>query len=951
MKSWLPALFVLLLMSLSGFAASPRDAQWAEVRAALDQGLPQTALERLKPILASAVAAQSWGEVARVIAQRVTLEAQIQGGLPEERVLRYQAALPEAPEPVRPLVQALLAHSYWAYFEQNKWRVRNRTASEEPPSDDFRTWDVRRLFAAIDASFSAALAQPEALRSLPIAQFDGFLQPGTVPDRFRPTLYDFLAHEALAFYVSGEQAGARPEDAWTVPVDSPAFAPRSAFLAWTPAAPESPSVEFQSIRLYQDLLRSHLGDTDRSALLDADLARLRFAGNVATGGDREVRVLQALSVFAETEANHEISALARHAAAELHRHRGELAEAHRLASAGARAFPDSPGGKLCQNLVRLLETPRLRVQTEQVWCAPWPELTLHHANQRQAFFRVVRTDWDQFLDRRRRRPEQMTPQDRVALLRETPVHAWSVDLPATPDFKEHRTRSAVPSQLTAGYYFLLASRRADFGEEENEVSYTPFWVSDLALVVQTRRGLFEGWVLDAQQGTPVEGARVEAWYLGDNGTRMPLPAVRSDADGAFTFSGRAAAPRTPGHLFKATLGNRVIATSSDVAAFEFDSPQGPQEQTLFFTDRALYRPGQSIHYKGICILSRPGDQTYFTLSNRTVTVLLRDANGQELSRASHRANDYGSFSGSFTTPPGTLTGSFTLAIENGPPGAHSVQVEEYKRPRFETLLDAPREGGRLGAEVIVPGRATTYAGTPVDAAQVRWTVRRQMRFPPWWGWRVSTRPRHHAPQEIAHGDATTKADGSFEVSFTALPDPQAQAQPDTSFSFEIQAEVTDASGETRVASRTVRFGPAALEIQCPAPEWPVAGQPVTLRITTRTLDDVGVRARGTIKIHRLRQPERVQRAPLEEQVPMSPEGDEDARDQNDPDRWELAELVSELPFTSGTNGVAEPTVNLPGGAYRALLAADDGHGKTVTHQVPLLVRDPNASAAAIRLPM
>jgi hypothetical protein len=216
----------------------------------------------------------------------------------------------------------------------NRWRFMQRTTTAMPSGEDFTTWDLKRLFAHVSATFDRALAEPARLKQTPIAAFDALLEKGTVPDRYRPTLYDFVAQQALAFYTAGEQAGARPEDAFDLPATSPVFDAADAFVAWEVPAADPTSPVLKALRLYQDLLRFHAQDEDPSALADADLQRLHFADNTAVGEEKEARYKAALERFVERWADHELSALALERWARLLQQSGELVEAHRVATRG-----------------------------------------------------------------------------------------------------------------------------------------------------------------------------------------------------------------------------------------------------------------------------------------------------------------------------------------------------------------------------------------------------------------------------------------------------------------------------------------------------------------------------------------------------------------------------------------------------------------------------------------
>ena len=235
--------------------AGPRDAQWQQVEDAIKKGLPKTAITNLEPIIQGALKDKAYAEAVKAIGEKIALEGNIQGNKPEEKITRLEAEIAKAPKEMVPLMDTLLAEWYWQYFQQNRWRFMQRTATAAQPGKDFTTWDLPRLFAEIDKQFQKALAAEKVLKATPISAWDGLLQKGTMPDSYRPTLYDFIACEALQFYTSGEQAAAKPEDAFELSADSPILDSAEKFLGWQPAAgADTDSPVLKAIRLYQDLL-------------------------------------------------------------------------------------------------------------------------------------------------------------------------------------------------------------------------------------------------------------------------------------------------------------------------------------------------------------------------------------------------------------------------------------------------------------------------------------------------------------------------------------------------------------------------------------------------------------------------------------------------------------------------------------------------------------------------
>ncbi|MFZ4398240.1 MAG: RNA polymerase sigma factor, partial [Kiritimatiellia bacterium] len=279
---------------------------WQKVYEARDKGLPKTAIEELKPIIADALQNKKHAEAIKAICTRIAFEGQIEGNKAEEKITRLEAEIAKAPAEMKPVMEAILADWYWHYFQQNRWRFQQRTQTAAPPGKDFTTWDLPRLLTEIDKHFTTALANEKVLKATPIEQFNDLLEKGTVPDAYRPTLFDFLAHEALAFYQAGEQGAAKAEDAFEIPANAPVFGTVAEFLKWQPPATDTDARLLKAIRLFQNLLAFHQSDTNRLALADADLLRLQFGKNQAVGPELNDRYTSALKRYVDEWADYEV---------------------------------------------------------------------------------------------------------------------------------------------------------------------------------------------------------------------------------------------------------------------------------------------------------------------------------------------------------------------------------------------------------------------------------------------------------------------------------------------------------------------------------------------------------------------------------------------------------------------------------------------------------------------
>jgi 5-hydroxyisourate hydrolase-like protein (transthyretin family) len=954
----LPTLCVFFLAGVVlTVVAAQQDSDWTKVEQAMKKGLPKTAVQELEPIIRSAITAKNYDEAAKAICMKIALQGQIQGDKPEEKITRLEAAMTDLPQPMQPIMEVVLAHWYWQYFQQNRWRFMQRTQQAEPSGDDITTWDLPRILAEIDRHFSSALKHEQWLKKTPITEFKELLVEGSVGQQYRPTMYDFVAYEALNFYTANEQAGARGQDPFVLQADSPMFAKVAQFLDWevdTPKPDDSLATSplIKAIGIYQSLLEFHRPDEDVAALADSDLQRLKFGSLHAVGEEKNTLFKTALERHIELYKDDPIAARSTHELAQVWYAEGDFVRAHQLATEGTKRFPDSVGAKQCHNLIEQIEAKSMAITIERVWNNPWPQIEVEYRNLDQVHFRVVRYDWKQLIARTDYQPHAVNDRLRKELLSQKPDFAWSHELPATDDYQLDRQELPIPRQLKPGFHFLIASSDPEFQDRDAQIFCGEFWFSPLALVLRTGiEGAIEGFVLDADTGEPLEGAQIRTWQRQDNQWKE-IRQARSNTQGLFRLS---TSPQQ-GCVILARHGDHELATANQYRARRTGRQYRAYERTVIFTDRALYRPGQTVRYKGICISVDEDRDNYKTLAGEAVTVVFSDHNGQEIAKHEHRTNELGSFNGSFTAPRDRLTGRMRLHDPKRLSSRVYVNVEEYKRPKFKVELAAPKQPARLGGEALIPGTAKAYTGAPIGQAKVAYRVVREVRYPVWWGWLFWRPTPRGESQEITHGITTTDDDGYFEIAFTAHPDPAVSEKEEPTFRFTVYADVTDLTGETRSDQHTVNVGFTSLKASMAANTWQTVGKPVELIIETETLDGEPQAAKGTVKVYHLDAPATVQRPELTPRnfrsfsISQRADGNQQTGDLSDPNAWPLGEIAAELAFATDASGTVTKDLTLDVGAYRAILETQDDQGKTVTALLPLQVLDPAADRLAIKIP-
>jgi hypothetical protein len=902
---------------------------WREVNKAKDDGLPKSAIAKLEQILKITAGQHLEKEWLSALTEKVFLEGTIEGNKPEERIKRLKAELANAGTRTKPLLQAVLASWFKHYFDNNRWRFMQRSSSEGLKEDDFTTWDLRKLFAEIDKLYSDILKEKELLKTIPIEAFIGFLEKGNLPVDLRPTLYDFLAHEALDFYCSPEQAGASPEDVFTLEADSAALAPLAEFLNYEPVTTEKNSAIVKAIKLFQELLRFQQQRNQVDAVISLDLDRLHYVYNTAAGESKLERYRDRLEEIRENHKQTPITNLADYFLARTYQATGELQKAFALAQAGAKKFPAQLAAQSCRALLSEITAKSVNLQAENTYLPSGGKIGFQYRNFNKLYFRIVKDDWAFFMKKKWGYPLQLDGQEIEKLLLNKSVASWQVDLAATVDFKEKRRETNFPA-LAPGFYRVFASWQPDF-TGSSHVAYAGVWVSSITLVTRVSGAEISGLVVESVSGEPVAGAEVSLIRRQDSHFNFTAKKT-SNENGLFNFPNE-------NNYYEQYLyvrhGADELLNSNSLNAYRRDD-EGASRQIVFFTDRSLYRPGQAIHFKGIAVQIDRAKNDYRLLPGEDIVVRFLDNNGQEVANQTLKSNDFGSISGTFTAPSDRLTGQMSLDSGNLRGQTH-FRVEEYKRPKFEVTLEKPATGVKLGTQVTVKGKALNYNGAAVDNSRVRFRVQRQARFPYWYYWyHMNT---NQADQEIAHGTLTTGSAGNFEITFQAQPDKTIAEKDDPVFVFSVHAEVLDAAGETRTASTGIVVGYSALSLRLDAPAMIEQQQEFKLQVQGFTLDNLPQASSGTVQIHRLRQPDQPLSKSFWENTPSSVSADNEEQTifASDWRQWPAAEQQWEGKFAAPENSAQSLPLKLPAGFYRVEAKAKDAFGREVKALLPLQV--------------
>ena len=337
-------------------------------------------------------------------------------------------------------------------------------------------------------------------------------------------------------------------------------------------------------------------------------------------------------------------------------------------------------------------------------------------------------------------------------------------------------------------------------EPTTEVVRTLYHVTDVFTIAETQpNGKIRYVVVNATTGQPIAGAKLkikekisyreEKTYLGT-----------TDAKGEYMYATQDVTRSRS--VFAYTDGDKAGTVLNGTNRYSLFDTYRTMEQIVIFTDRAIYRPGQTLHASAMVYQVVHGIEQSVR-SKLPVTFELLDANYKVVAEKKTDTDEFGVAAVDFTLPSSGLTGLFTIRVNNN---QQYIRVEEYKRPTFHVDFDEYKEAYKAGDTISVKGTALSYAGVPVQGAKVSYKVMRRTAF--WW-WSYS---RYYDTgalgyssngDEIYSGEATTGDDGCFVAQ---MPLVMPETEHPMFYNFVVMADVTDVAGETHSGQLSLPLG-------------------------------------------------------------------------------------------------------------------------------------------------
>ncbi len=381
-----------------------------------------------------------------------------------------------------------------------------------------------------------------------------------------------------------------------------------------------------------------------------------------------------------------------------------------------------------------------------------------------------------------------------------------------PDYEEVKDSIEIGGNLPLGAYLMEVTSDNTGIAPQREL----FYVSNLAVMIQQLPDDRHRYVVvNATDGQPIAGAKIELydqWY--DFNTKKNKRTVHA----------RLTTDENGEAYFKNVDGNILISTSNDkftpakgiyLSRDRYYERKDDKIEHQLFTDRSIYRPGQTVHASAISYIVKKGLDASVPGKSMELNFILRDPNWKQVAEQKATTDEYGTASVDFELPKEGQTGLYSISV-NGTATKY-VRVEEYKRPTFEITFPKVNEKYTWGDTVVVKASAKTYAGVPVQGAKVEYQVTRRNQL--WW-WGAGS-----AGQLVKTDSCVTREDGTFDVEIPLEASLSGKDEADMSdfmriarfFNFEVSAIVTDISGESHEGVMSLPLGtkPTILTVNLP----------------------------------------------------------------------------------------------------------------------------------------
>ena len=424
------------------------------------------------------------------------------------------------------------------------------------------------------------------------------------------------------------------------------------------------------------------------------------------------------------------------------------------------------------------------------------------------------------------------------------------------DYFEYSTEILLPQLETGSYLVYLESD--SFDAKEKAFAFKTLTVTNIAVLATKKNNKQWYQVLDRKTGKPLENVSI----------KLPSKILTTNKKGIAVSPKEEDNDKYESIEFSIKNDTLTLQKSYVYNTNDYDlKDETPESKVEFFLDRAIYRPGQTVYYKGIAF--QKNNNASQVVSKTSFHILIQDANYETFKEFNVITNEFGSFSGEFNLPKTGLTGEFRIEAEEPDDyekdviydtikdehpfwdvvdfnnSAVTFKVEEYKRPKFEVTFEPFTKTYQVNQNILATGQAKAFSGSSISDAIVKYEVKLQI---------FSGRNSYYNDytneiSSILIGETKTDSSGKFEINFIANPSNNIIKEELPLFKYLIHATVTDINGETHTIQTEVIVGYHTLKLTASVQPSIKTSDKNQITLNSTNLNNAFIPTQGEVKLY------------------------------------------------------------------------------------------------------
>ena len=833
-------IFMLLLLLLSfstAFGQKYYDEQWKKIEANNRKGTYKSNLPIVLDIQNQAMKENNALQLIRSLKAEFSIVNRTSDDDQNDAVSKFFVKLQSAENKLKgqdQLVYKILLNSFFMdYYDETAWEIGNRINMDSQDLSQIETWSRLDFKNYISKNFKELDQQKQEMKKIPLEKYkDIFSETKNIS--FFPTLLDWYSFKKISFlsdsnlFTKNEQAENRTEI-------------NAVFDELIAQNSGNSKLYFMHQKLQQNCHFNRCKDM---------LEQLQSLTKSPVEGDYKVLIME--SVMDELIA------------------KKKEKEALIIADQAKKLYPKSSFlGNITNNENQIIN-PYLSIKYEEQTQSNLPiHLVAEYKNVSEFSLNIyeVKEDYLSLMQYVRN-----SYGDAFGKLKKNLVRKETFHLTDLKDYQNHKTSLEIkplPSGIYVAEYMVAGTDKSENQARQNFY----FLVSNNRVIYQNKTNrnelLSELKLVDSENGKPLANENL-IFYEFVNNLKLNSNEGKTDEKGIFRFPQTTNKDYYRSYLIGQPKTNDfqiMQVYGSDYSENDNDTNKKSRTQAQIFTDRGIYRPGQTVYFK--VINTKTAQERESVVSGMKQKITLFDANSQEVSSQSFTTNEFGSYHGSFVLPKGSLNGTFYIQTDGTERGYKYIRVEEYKRPKFEVTFDPVKDEYKYGQTIELKGKAMMFSGVALSHTTVHYEIKKHnIRWRYFWWY-----PQDNDQENSILGEAQTNEKGEFVIRLDLQKDEKLEGiQIDN---YEINASVTDMNGETQSGNTNLKVSSVSHYIKADEIKNVFADENVVVKVETKNYNEQNLKKSYQVKLSKLEAPNRIFRDNFQHEVQNLPKFSKD----------------------------------------------------------------------------